>query len=95
MQDILSMVARLKRPALLIRAARHGVDEYSRERHLRRVLKTEATLSPGEALMQILLAEAEIDESRRTAAVGYSAAAHVDLLIAMMAEARLLRGLSA
>jgi hypothetical protein len=39
---------------------------------------------------RLLEAEEEVEQVRRTGATGYNAIRHVDLLIALMAEARLL-----
>ena len=91
MKDVLSTLATLRRPRLLIRAARIGVLEYRRESDLRRHLGFGNLPKGGQALMQLIEMEAEINDSRKTNNAGYSPARHVDILIAMMGEARLLR----
>ena len=47
MQDLSSMLHALSRPRLLIRAARIGARDYSRNRHLRRLLHCETVPRPG------------------------------------------------
>ncbi|MDT8326232.1 MAG: DUF6477 family protein [Roseovarius sp.] len=91
MNDILTTLDSLRRPPLLIRAARIGVTEYRRAPHLRRYLGVGTLPRSGAALLQLIEIEAELERDRKTRAAGYSAAHHVDVLIAMMGEARLLR----
>ncbi|RUS60371.1 hypothetical protein EGN72_09125 [Pseudorhodobacter sp. E13] len=89
MSEIATLLANLRRPRLLIRAARHGVQDYQRERDLRRLIKANAPPSPESALVKLFSAEEQLEETRRAGDAGYSIARHVELLIALMAEARL------
>ncbi|SHJ24704.1 hypothetical protein SAMN05444000_106124 [Shimia gijangensis] len=91
MKDILSLLKDLRRPRLLIRAARHGVDEYQREQHLKRHLGYGRLPKNGAALMQLVEKERAMNDQRRSGDAGYSIVHHVDILIAIMGEARLLR----
>ena len=91
MQDIIGQVMALKRPNLLVQAARFGVDDYKRERHLRRCLGCETTPSPGQALMSLLDIEKQINYDRETKSGTYDAPRHIDILTAIMAEAALFR----
>lgn len=91
MKDILSIVSELRRPRLLIRAARIGAQEYRRDPHLHRILGYGALPRPGAALMQLMSLEAEQDERRRAGDAGYSVTRHVEILSAMMGEARVMR----
>lgn len=91
MKDILSMLNDLKRPRLLIRAAKLGVDEYRRETHLPRHLGYASLPRSGQAVMRLMEIEAVMNEMRSTGNASYSLVKHVDVLIAMMGEARLLR----
>lgn len=90
MTDLLSRVTDLHRPRLLIRAARAGVGGYDRNRDLRRVMRLAQTPAPGRALGALIEAEAEIEETRQRGEAAYSFVRHIDVLIAMIAEARLL-----
>ncbi|WP_158963793.1 DUF6477 family protein [Chachezhania sediminis] len=91
MQDILSMLNGLRRPRLLIRAARFGARDYRRERHLQRLLGYGGLPRPASALMRLMELEREQDLRRLTDDASYSLPRHVDLLIAMMGEAEILR----
>ncbi|MCR8547230.1 DUF6477 family protein [Salipiger sp. P9] len=91
MQDILSLLETLRRPRLLIRAARIGADDYRRDTHLSRVLGLTAPQRSGPAILKLMEIEATLEARRRAADGGYSIARHVEVLAAMMAEARQLR----
>lgn len=88
MQDIHTMLARIKRPGLLIAAARHGLEEYDRSRHLKKILRTERLPGSAEAALKLIELEAALDEERREKSATYLIGRHVDLLVALMAEAR-------
>ncbi|MFZ3584971.1 DUF6477 family protein [Loktanella sp. DJP18] len=85
MQDIQSQIKQLKRPGLLVRAARFGLDGYRRDRDLARLLPEHGTTGPGAALME---AERDENEARLAHAAYYAIVRHIDLLTAIMAEAR-------
>ncbi|MEB8386151.1 DUF6477 family protein [Rhodobacteraceae bacterium KMM 6894] len=91
MQDLLTLLNTLRRPQLLIRAARIGAAEYRREAHLRRYLGYGALPRSAAALRRLVDMEATLEELRQDRAAGYSATRHVEILIAMMGEARILR----
>lgn len=91
MQDLLTVLRQLRRPRLLIRAARLGVESYTRAPHLRRVLRTPSPPRTGAALMSLIELEAELESQRASQEASYSIARHVDVLIAMMGEAQILR----
>ena len=88
MTDFRALLNELRRPRLLIRAARFGLEDYSRERDLKRLVPT--PLSPSRTVPQLLAAEERLEETRRTGDATYSVARHIDVLIALMAEVRLL-----
>lgn len=86
MQDLLTQAMRLKRPDLLVRAARFGLDDYVRDRDLRRCLQTEMLPSPGRALMELLQIEKQINSDRCDRLGNYQARTHIAVLTAIMAE---------
>jgi hypothetical protein len=92
MTDFRTILANLRRPRLLIRAARHGVQDYRRERDLSRLLTSPGCSAPGPevALTRLLDQEEQMELFRKSGGAGYSIARHVELLIALMAEARFL-----
>ncbi|MCC1492559.1 DUF6477 family protein [Cognatishimia sp. F0-27] len=91
MQDILGILSTLRRPRLLIRAARIGSEEYRRDPHLHRLIGYGRLPRPGKALMTLMEIEGELNDQRRAQAASYSISKHVEILVAMMGEARLLR----
>lgn len=88
MQNVLTALDNLRRPPLLIRAARIGMRDYNRAVHLARHLGEGPLPRAGEALSRLIEIEAGLEHDRKDRAARYRAARHVDILIAMMAEAR-------
>ena len=91
MEDVLTQISRLKRPTLLVRTARHGIEDYNRLIHLRRLLKTETLPGPGKAIIKLMELESVVDEQRTSKRAEYSVARHVELIVALMCEARILK----
>ena len=91
MQDILSMLQALRRPSLLMRAARLGADDYRRATHLPRILGYGVLPRHGSALLKLMEIEATQNDLRLSGNASYSLVKHVDILIAMVGEARVLR----
>lgn len=90
MQDPLSRLATLRRPPLLVEAARFGVDAYDRTAALPRLIGA-AARGPAQALMALIEREADLEARRRAGTGDYRPARHVELIVALMGEARLLR----
>lgn len=91
MQDVLTLMDGLTRPKLLIRAARMGAETYRRETHLPRVLGYGQVPRTAEALLSLMQQEADLNRLRKAQDTTYSLSTHLDLLIAMVGEARILR----
>lgn len=91
MEDVLTQVSRLNRPKLLVRTAKHGLEHYNRIVHLRRALKSEVLPSPGKAILKLMEQEAVLDQQRIAHGAEYSVARHIELLVAIMCEARILK----
>jgi Family of unknown function (DUF6477) len=89
MPDPRTLLATLRRPRLLMRAARFGLAEYRRERDLRRFVS--GTASPEATVSSLISVEARLEETRVAGEAGYSVARHIEVLIALLAEAQLLR----
>lgn len=88
MTELIATLATLRRPRLLIRAARCGQPDYIRARTLRHVLHCDALPSPAEAATILLALEAEQEAARVEKSACYSVLHHIEILIALMAEAR-------
>ena len=91
MKDILGLLQDIRRPRLLIRAARLGAEEYRRDRHLQRLLGYGSLPRSAVALLRLIEIEREMNDQRREADAGYSLSRHLDVLIAMVGEANILK----
>jgi Family of unknown function (DUF6477) len=89
MSDFRNLLAEMRRPALLMRAARHGLADYQRGRWLKRLAMTETT--PERTVAQLFTYEGQLEETRLSGDASYSIAQHIDVLIALLGEASLLR----
>lgn len=94
MLDLHTRIATLKRPSLLARAARFGLDDYRRSVHLCRLLQTERLPRHAEAIMRLLDIESEMETLRMNRSGDYRPARHVEVLIAIGGEAALMRALA-
>lgn len=90
MSNIYEVLTTIKRPGMLVRAARHGLEEYNRDKHLHRLIGERKTPNP-QAIANLLFDLEQDHESRRRAKdAGYNPRRHIDVLCALMAEARFL-----
>ena len=90
MSALIESLAHVRRPRLLIRAARFGLEDYNRLRDLKRILREDQAPSPSAALPRLIDLEAEQEETRTRGDAAYSVVRHLEILIALMAETRLL-----
>lgn len=81
----------LSRPKTLVAAARAGQPGWRRDRDLRRLLRIEELPRPQQALIRLQEDEAHQNEARLQGQADYDMRRHVLLLIAILAEARLLQ----
>lgn len=88
MTEFRALLADLHRPRLLIRAARFGLPDYRRDRDLRRLV--DLNLSPEATVQHLLTEEEKLERHRLRGDAGYSIAHHIEVMIALLAEARLL-----
>lgn len=91
MTDLRTLMTDFRRPAMLLRAARLGLQDFHRERDLKRLLRMDCTVGPESTLPRLLDAESQLEETRRVGDASYSLRRHIEVLIALMAELRLLR----
>ena len=76
----------LRRPRLLVQAARAGLSGWKRDRDLRRVLKCETLPRPEAALARLHAEEARHNLARQENRAEYDLHRHIMLLIAILAE---------
>ncbi len=85
----MTMIATLRRPRLLTRAAKIGAQDYDRDRHLQRILGYGSTPGNGAALIRLMELEKEVNAQRQADDTAYSLVRHLDLMIALIGEAQL------
>ncbi len=84
--DFWAQVAALRRPRLLISAARHALSECDRERNLRRILANSAAPAPIKAMPRLLEEEQRLNDLRRAEDATYDAHRHIAVLTAILGE---------
>lgn len=90
MQDLIGMITTLRRPRLLNEAAQYGARRYCRGAMLARLLGVQDPPRHGVAILRLLELEDEANTLRRENAPDYAARHHLDLMIALLGEARLM-----
>lgn len=88
MRDLQAILADIHRPRLLIRAARFGMLDYHRNRDLKRLIGSAVLPKPRHAVSSLITEEARLDQARKTGDAAYRVTLHVEVLIALMAEAQ-------
>jgi hypothetical protein len=91
MQDVLTMLQQLHRPRLLMKAARIGAEDYRRTVHLPRLLGYGNLPRHSSALMKLMEMESNLNDQRVSDDSAYNLLRHIDVLIAIVSEARILR----
>lgn len=84
------MLNAIRRPRILVRAAKIGLEWYRRERDLKKVIHSLTTPTPERALARLVAAEQELEENRTTGQAHYDVHRHIMVLTALLCEARLL-----
>ena len=79
-------LTRLKRPKILVDAARHGSQLYVRRKHLGKLLGGRHYRSHSQLLDALSQYEFGLDQDRRDKAETYSVRRHIEVLSALMAE---------
>ncbi|MFY0597219.1 MAG: hypothetical protein JXQ85_12380 [Cognatishimia sp.] len=90
MLDVLELAAQLNRPKLLVRTAKAAAGKYRRDTHLPRVLPGKKVSRHSEAIFNLIELERDFEDRRRAKGAGYALSDHLDVLIALIAEVRLL-----
>ena len=85
------MLQGLHRPRLLMRAARIGAEDYRRAAHLPRLLGYGNLPRHSQALLRLMEHEAELNTQRLDDESGYNLLRHIDVLIAIVGEARIMQ----
>lgn len=88
MSDYRKNLTDLRRPSILMSAVRHGLPAYQRGRMLKRL--TPGDTSPLRTLPRLIEAEAVLEETRLRGDANYSIPRHIEVLVALVAEAQML-----
>ncbi len=88
MTDLMQILGNMHRPRLLLDAARHGIADYNRARVLKRFTKGQRNLSPQGAVNTLLSVEAGLEAARQSGDASYNVSKHVEVMVALLAEAR-------
>lgn len=89
MNDAMCYINTLNRPRLLIHAVQHALAGYNRDKSLKRITKNTNTPRPGNALQSLVNSEDALERARVSGDATYSAARHIEVFTAMIAENRL------
>jgi hypothetical protein len=87
--DFADLLRAVRRPKILIRAARAGVSDYRRDRDLKRLVPN-AKPASRQTIDSLLAEENRLETTRTSGGATYSIQRHVAVLTALIAEARLL-----
>jgi hypothetical protein len=87
MRDHLIDLGNLRRPRILVRAARYGLASYRRDRDLRALVAGADPHLPG--IGRLIEMEESLDVNRRSGDRTYSPLTHIMVLTALIAEAAL------
>lgn len=79
-------IAELRRPKLLIRAARAGMHEYRRSRDLKGVSGVKPSTSGAQLIDLLLEEELRLDEDRTQGSAAYNLRKHIRVLTALLVE---------
>lgn len=87
MTNFVAELETIKRPKLLLRTARLGIDYYRRAYHLPKILGYDGNLSQEHILRELIEIEETTNEKRRTNDASYSLHFHIEVLAALLSEA--------
>lgn len=89
MSNFIDTLSKMARPKLLVRAAKYGTADYNRTRDLKRLIGDAG--SPGEARVvnTLIEKEATLEATRKAGSHEYSFSNHINVLVALIEEARL------
>jgi hypothetical protein len=88
MTDPNAVLRAIRRPRILVRAARSGTADYQREWDLKRLLRLNNAARAELSLSTLVDEEARLEHKRVTGEATYSIQRHVAILTALLVEAR-------
>lgn len=88
MLNMNQLLSRFRRPKTLMRAANHGATGYRRDKHLKKILKSERLPSAEKIVTTLLREEALLETARKDIDIPYSLHRHIRVLAALVGELR-------
>ncbi|MCP5085489.1 MAG: hypothetical protein GY952_01600 [Rhodobacteraceae bacterium] len=80
------ILSKLRRPKILLRAARYGVPVYNRETDLQRITRLNSTASDTALIDTLVQQESSFEQARKTRDTAYNVGKHIRILTALLAE---------
>ncbi len=90
MTNLKNALESIHRPKTLMRAAKSALGNYDRSTGLQRLLGKSDKIRPEDALRELLPLEQDCETRRQTGRIAYSVARHLEVMVAIIAEASLL-----
>ncbi|MEP3297677.1 MAG: DUF6477 family protein [Pseudoruegeria sp.] len=84
-----STTTALRRPRILVSAARHGCNTYNRARDLPRLIGFALGGNVQTNVKTLTDQEHQMEEKRKTGDAAYSITRHIELLVALLSEMKL------
>lgn len=88
MTDADAILSKLRRPNLLIKAARFGAKRYKRKKHLKSASPNGLRMDQSALLKDLMEKENDLEWNRRAGTSDYNLKRHVLVLSALLAEAK-------
>lgn len=85
MLDIMTVLETIRRPRLLMQAARHALQATRGPRNLRRLVGTDGNIAI--VISRLISEEEKLERTRLSGEADYSVARHIELLAALIGEA--------
>jgi len=89
MFNIITLLDNLRRPKILVRAARLALSDYDRDADLQRITRTPKSSSPATIIDRLLSQEESLEDAQKNGDASYSVHRHIRVLTAVLAEARM------
>ncbi|KMW56851.1 hypothetical protein AIOL_001808 [Candidatus Rhodobacter oscarellae] len=88
MPELMELLQNMRRPGLLLQAAKLGMKDYNRERTLKRLALPTAEQNATNAVHALMSTEDTMEHARRAGDASYTPSRHVEVLVALLAEIR-------
>ncbi len=80
----------MKRPKILLQAAKIGLKTYSRNRVLKHLFKAQKIPQPMQVIKQLMINEMTLEKARKSGSAAYDMKIHIQIMTALLQEICLL-----